>query len=120
VYDGLVARSYFAILDEAKKLDLPVVGHLPTQLVFVKRQMLASVSFGRHGICAGGRIKRWSERLHQAGVWINLPSRRPSVQRTSPDPMPGSRGDNTMMLDTFSQEARGCEPIGCWPRTIHS
>ena len=29
VYDGLSRDSYFAILDEAKKLDLPVGGHLP-------------------------------------------------------------------------------------------
>jgi hypothetical protein len=30
VYDGLSRESYFAILDEAKKLGLPVVGHLPS------------------------------------------------------------------------------------------
>jgi hypothetical protein len=32
VYDGLSRDSYFAILDEAKKLDLPVVGHLPNAI----------------------------------------------------------------------------------------
>jgi hypothetical protein len=32
VYDGLSRDSYFAIIDEAKRLGLPVVGHLPSAI----------------------------------------------------------------------------------------
>src|ERR1051325_9533324 len=32
VYDGVPRESYFAIIDEARKLGLPVAGHIPTEI----------------------------------------------------------------------------------------
>jgi hypothetical protein len=80
VYDGLSRESYFTILDEAKKLDLPVVGTSPAQLVFVKRQMLASGLWST--VFRWQADQRWRA-ITSNGVWINLPFRRPSLQRTS-------------------------------------
>ena len=80
VYDGLSRDSYFAILAEGKKLDLPVVGHLPNA-ISVREASGAGQRSLEHGIAlAGGStmegdyIKR---RLDQSAF------QEASVQRTS-------------------------------------
>jgi len=101
VYDGLSRDSYFAILDEAKKLDLPVVGHLPNA-ISVREASDAGQRSLEHGIAlAGGStmegdyIKR---RLDQSAFQDAL-----STKNFALIPAKIAR-DNSMMLDTFSQE----------------
>jgi len=101
VYDGLSRDSYFAILDEAKKLDLPVVGHLPSA-ISVREASEAGQRSLEHGIAlAGGStvegdyIKR---RLDQSAFQEAL---RTKNFRLIPAKI---ARDNTIMLDTFSQE----------------
>jgi imidazolonepropionase-like amidohydrolase len=53
VYDGLSHDSYFAILDEAKKQDLPVVGHLPNA-IHVREASDAGQRSIEHGIALSG------------------------------------------------------------------
>jgi imidazolonepropionase-like amidohydrolase len=53
VYDGLSRDSYFAILDEAQKLDLPVVGHLPNA-ISVREASEAGQRSLEHGIALAG------------------------------------------------------------------
>jgi imidazolonepropionase-like amidohydrolase len=101
VYDGLSRDCYFAILDEAKKLDLPVVGHLPNA-ISVREASDAGQRSLEHGIAlAGGStmegdyIKR---RLDQSAFQEALRTKNFALI-----PAKIAR-DNTMMLDTFSQE----------------
>jgi hypothetical protein len=105
VYDGLSRDSYFAILDEAKKLDLPVVGHIPSA-ISVREASEAGQRSLEHGIAlAGGStvegeyIKR---RLDQSAFQEALRTKNFGLI-----PAKIAR-DNTMMLDTFSQ-ARRCD-----------
>jgi hypothetical protein len=101
VYDGLSRESYFAILDEARKLDLPVVGHLPNA-ISVREASDAGQRSLEHGIAlAGGStaepdyIKR---RLDQSAFQEAMRTKNFALV-----PAKIAR-DNTMMLDTFSQE----------------
>lgn len=101
VYDGLSRDSYFAILDEARKLDLPVVGHLPSG-ISVREASDAGQRSLEHGIAlAGGStmegdyIKR---RLDQSTFQEALRTKNFALI-----PAKIAR-DNTMMLDTFNQE----------------
>ena len=101
VYDGLSRDSYFAILDEAKKLNLPVVGHLPSA-ISVREASEAGQRSLEHGIAlAGGStvegdyIKR---RLDQSTFQEALRTKNFGLI-----PAKIAR-DNAMMLDTFSQE----------------
>ena len=101
VYDGLSRDSYFAILGEAKKLDLPVVGHLPNA-ISVREASEAGQRSLEHGVAlAGGStmegdyIKR---RLDQSAFQEALRTKNFALI-----PAKIAR-DNTMMLDSFSQE----------------
>jgi imidazolonepropionase-like amidohydrolase len=101
VYDGLSRDSYFAILDEAKTLGLPVVGHLPSAIA-VREASDAGQRSLEHGIAlAGGStaegdyIKR---RMDQSAFQEAI-----STKNFALIPAKIAR-DNTMMLDTFSQE----------------
>jgi len=101
VYDGLSRDSYFAIVDEAKKLDLPVVGHLPSP-ISVREASDAGQRSLEHGMAlAGGStmegdyIKR---RLDQSAFQEALRTKNFALI-----PAKIAR-DNNMMLDTFSQE----------------
>ena len=101
VYDGLSRDSYFAILDEAKKLNLPVVGHLPSA-ISVREASDGGQRSLEHGIAlAGGStmegeyIKR---RLDQSAFQEALRTKNFALI-----PAKIAR-DNAMMLDTFSQE----------------
>jgi imidazolonepropionase-like amidohydrolase len=101
VYDGLSRDAYFAILDEAKKLDLPVVGHLPSA-ISVREASEAGQQSLEHGIAlAGGStvegdyIKR---RLDQSAFQEALRTKNFAL-------IPAKIAqDNTVMLDSFSQE----------------
>jgi imidazolonepropionase-like amidohydrolase len=78
VYNGLSRDSYFAILDEAKKLELPVVGHIPSA-ISVREASDAGQRSLEHGIAlAGGSsaegeyIKRRLDQLVQSKVQSNV------------------------------------------------
>jgi imidazolonepropionase-like amidohydrolase len=101
VYDGLSRDSYFAILDQAKKLDLPVVGHLPSA-ISVREASDAGQRSLEHGIAlAGGSTaegeyikRRMDQTIFQEALRTKNFALIPS----------GIARDNTMMLDAFSQE----------------
>ena len=116
VYDGLSRACYFAILDEAKKLHLPVVGHIPSAISVHEASDGGQRSF-EHGLAlAGGStmegdyIKR---RVDQSAFQEALRAKNVALI-----PAKIAR-DNTTMLDTLARNAR-MRPIGCWLRTIHS
>jgi imidazolonepropionase-like amidohydrolase len=101
VYDGLSRDSYYAIIDEAKKLRLPVVGHLPSA-ISVREASIAGQRSLEHGIAlAGGStaedeyIKR---RLDQSAFQ--------EVLRTKNFPLIPAKiaRDETFMLDSFDQK----------------
>lgn len=101
VYDGLSRDSYYAIIDEAKKLRLPVVGHLPSA-ISVREASIAGQRSLEHGIAlAGGStaedeyIKR---RLDQSAFQEALRTKNFSL-------IPAKiAGDETFMLDSFDQK----------------
>jgi hypothetical protein len=101
VYDGLSRDSYFAILDEAKKLDLPVLGHLPSA-ISVREASGAGQQSLEHGIAlAGGSTVEgdyMKRRLDQSAFQEALRTKNFGLI-----PAKIAR-DNTMVLDTFSQE----------------
>jgi imidazolonepropionase-like amidohydrolase len=101
VYDGLSRDSYFAILDQAKKLDLPVVGHLPSA-VSIREASDAGQRSLEHSIALAGGSTMESEyikrRLDQSDFQEALRTKNFALI-----PAKIAR-DNTMMLDTFSQE----------------
>jgi imidazolonepropionase-like amidohydrolase len=101
VYDGLSRDSYFVILDEAKKIGLPVVGHLPNA-ISVREASDAGQRSLEHGIALAGGSTAESEyikrRLDQSAFQEALRTKNFALI-----PAKIAR-DNTMMLDTFSQE----------------
>jgi imidazolonepropionase-like amidohydrolase len=101
VYDGLSRDSYFAILDEAKKQDLPVVGHLPSA-ISVREASDAGQRSLEHGIALAGGSKMEGDyikrRLDQSAFQEALRTKNFALI-----PAKIAR-DNTMMMDTFSQE----------------
>jgi imidazolonepropionase-like amidohydrolase len=112
VYDGLSRDSYYAIIDEAKKLGLPVVGHLPSA-ISVREASDAGQRSLEHGIAlAGGStvenqyIKR---RLDQSAFQEALRTKNFSL-------IPAKIAiDETMMLDHFNQK-RADETYGLLAR----
>jgi imidazolonepropionase-like amidohydrolase len=101
VYDGLSRDSYFAILDEAKKLDLPVVGHLPSA-ISVREASDAGQRSLEHGIALAGGSTAEAEyikrRMDNSVFQEALRTRNFAL-------IPAAIArDNTMMLDAFSQE----------------
>jgi imidazolonepropionase-like amidohydrolase len=99
VYDGLSRDSYFAILDEAKKLDLPVVGHLPSA-ISVREASQAGQRSLEHGIgLAGGST------AEAAYIQRRLdPSAFQEALRTKNFALIPAKiaSDETVMLDHFS------------------
>lgn len=49
VYDGIPRNSYFAIVDEAKNLTIPVAGHIPTELTSFEASDAGQNSFEHLG-----------------------------------------------------------------------
>jgi hypothetical protein len=100
VYDGLSRESYFAIIDEAKNLELPVVGHLPNP-ISVREAAQAGQRTIEHGVVlAGGATNEDAyiqRRLDQSAFQEALLTKNFSL-------IPAKIAhDDTMMLDHFSQ-----------------
>lgn len=49
VYDGVSRESYYAIIDEAKKLKIPVAGHVPQELTSIEASAAGQRSFEHLG-----------------------------------------------------------------------
>jgi imidazolonepropionase-like amidohydrolase len=99
VYDDLSRDSYFAILDEAKKLDLPVVGHLPSA-ISVREASQAGQRSLEHGIALAG-----GSTTEPAYIQRRLdPSAFQEALRTKNFALIPAKiaSDETMMLDHFS------------------
>ena len=101
VYDGLSRDSYFAILDEAKKLDLPVVGHLPSAIT-VREASDAGQRSLEHGIALAGGSTAEAEYIKRR---MDNSVFQEALRTKNFALIPAAIArDNTMMLDTFSQE----------------
>jgi imidazolonepropionase-like amidohydrolase len=101
VYDGLSRDSYYAIIDEAKKLRLPVVGHLPSA-ISVRDASIAGQRSLEHGIALAGGSNAEDEyirrRLDQSAFQEALQTKNFSLI-----PAKIAR-DETFMLDSFDQK----------------
>jgi len=101
VYDGLSRDSYFAILDEAKKLGLPVVGHLPRGFSIAEASNAGQRSL-EHGIALAGGSTAETEYIKRG---LDQSAFQEALRTKNFALIPASIArDNTMMLDTFSQE----------------
>jgi len=99
VYDGLSHDSYFAIIDEAKRLGLPVVGHLPSA-ISVREASQAGQRSLEHGIALAGGTT-----TEAAYIQRRLdPSAFEEALRTKNFALIPAKiaSDETMMLDHFS------------------
>jgi imidazolonepropionase-like amidohydrolase len=101
VYDGLSRDSYFAILGEAKKLGLPVVGHLPRGISIEEASNAGQRSL-EHGIALAGGSTKENEYVKR-GLDLSVFQEALRTKNFALIPAQIAR-DNTMMLDTFSQE----------------
>lgn len=102
VYDGLSRDSYFAIIDEAKKLGVPVVGHLPSAIGVREASQAGQRSLEHGAALAGGST------AEAAYIQRRLdPSAFEEAQRTKNFTLIPAKiaSDETMMLDHFSQTA---------------
>ena len=101
VYDGLSRDSYFAIIDEAKKLSMPVVGHLPSAIGVREASQAGQRSLEHGAALAGGST------AEAAYIQRRLdPSAFQEAQRTKNFTLIPAKiaSDETMMLDHFSQK----------------
>jgi imidazolonepropionase-like amidohydrolase len=101
VYDGLPRDAYYAIADETKKLNLPFVGHIPSAIT-VREASDAGQRTLEHGVAlAGGSTTEdqyVKQRLDQSAFQDAIRTRNFSL-------IPAKiAGDETAMLDHFSQE----------------
>ncbi len=101
VYDGLSRDAYFAIANEAKKLDLPFVGHIPSA-ISVREASNAGQRTIEHGVALAGGSTIEDEyielRLDQSAFQEAIHTKNFSLI-----PAKIAR-DETTMLDHFSQE----------------
>jgi imidazolonepropionase-like amidohydrolase len=101
VYDGLSRDSYYAIIAEAKKLALPVVGHLPSA-ISVREASNAGQQTLEHGVAlAGGSTVE--DRYIKQRIDPSAFKEALSTKNFSLVPAKIAR-DETLMLDHFSQE----------------
>ncbi len=101
VYDGLSRESYFAILDEAKELGLPVVGHLPRGISIAEASNAGQRSL-EHGIALAGGSTKENEYIKRG---LDLSAFQEALQTKNFALVPAKIArDNTMMLDSFSQK----------------
>lgn len=100
VYDGLSRDSYYAIIDEAKKLRLPVFGHLPSA-ISVREASIAGQQSLEHGIALEDGSTEEDEyikrRLDQSAFQEALRTKNFSLIP------PKIARDETFMLDRFDQ-----------------
>ncbi len=101
VYDGLSRDSYYAIIDEAKKQSLPVVGHRPVA-ISVREASNAGQRSLEHGVALSGGSTaedEFDKRAQDQSVFQE-------AMRTKNFALVPAKiaVDNTLMLDHFSQQ----------------
>jgi imidazolonepropionase-like amidohydrolase len=101
VYDGLSRDSYFAIIDEAKKLGVPVVGHLPSA-IGVREASQAGQRSLEHGVALAGGSTAEAAYIQRR---IDPSTFQEALRTKDFTLIPAKIGnDETMMLNHFSQE----------------
>jgi imidazolonepropionase-like amidohydrolase len=101
VYDGLSRDSYYAIIDEAKKLGVPVVGHLPRGISIAEASNAGQRSL-EHGIALAGGSTMENEFIKRG---LDLSAFQEALRTKNFALIPAKIAtDNTMMLDHFSQK----------------
>jgi imidazolonepropionase-like amidohydrolase len=101
VYDGLSRDSYFAIIDEAKKLGVPVVGHLPSA-IGVREASQAGQRSLEHGIALAGGSTAEAAYIQRR---IDLSTFQEALRTKDFTLIPAKiASDETMMLNHFSQK----------------
>jgi imidazolonepropionase-like amidohydrolase len=96
VYDQLPRETYFAILDEAKKLKIPVVGHVPLSITTIEASDAGQVSIEHLGSILEGssavelELRSWKKVEIKEGDYSAIPRNI------------AARG--TRMLDTYDEK----------------
>ena len=100
VYDGLSRDSYFAIIDEAKKLGLPVVGHLPSA-ISVREASNAGQRTLEHGMALAGGSSAEALYIQRR---LDSSAFQEALRTKNFTLIPAKiASDETIMLDHFSQ-----------------
>ncbi len=100
VYDGLSHDAYFAIIDEAKKQKLPVVGHLPN-VIHVREASNAGQLSLEHGIALSGGCTLEDEYIKRRSDQSTfLEAAKTKNFALIPEKI---ADDQNFMLDNFSQ-----------------
>ena len=100
VYDGLSRDSYYAIIDEAKKQGLPVVGHRPSA-ISVREASNAGQRSLEHGIALSGGSTIEDEYIKRGQDQSVF---QEALRTKNFALIPANIAiDNTLMLDHFSQ-----------------
>lgn len=101
VYDGLSRDCYFAIIDEAKKVRIPVVGHLPSA-ISVREASNAGQRSLEHGIAISGGSTAEAAYIERR---LNQSAFQEAARTNNFSLIPAKiASDETMMLDHFSQK----------------
>jgi hypothetical protein len=101
VYDGLSRDEYFAIAEQAKKLDLPFVGHIPSA-ISVREASNAGQRTIEHGIALAGGSAIEDEYIKQR---LDQSAFQEAIQTKNFSLIPAKIArDETAMIDHFSQE----------------
>ena len=101
VYDGLSRDEYFAIAEQAKKLDLPFVGHIPSA-ISVREASNAGQRTIEHGIALAGGSAIEDEYIKQR---LDQSAFQEASQTENFSLIPAKIArDETAMIDHFSQE----------------
>lgn len=101
VYDGLSHDAYFAIIDEAKRQDIPVAGHLPSAISMREAAKAGQRSL-EHGMPLAAGSTMESEYI-KSGVDRSVFNEALRSKNFVIIPEKIAR-DNTAMLDYFQQE----------------
>lgn len=101
VYDGLSRECYFAIIDEAKKLGVPVVGHLPSA-ISVREASNAGQRTLEHGVALAGGSMAEVEYIQRR---LDLSAFQEALRTRNFALIPAKIArDETFMLEHFSQK----------------
>jgi imidazolonepropionase-like amidohydrolase len=101
VYDGLSRDSYYAIIDEAKTLGLPVVGHVPSA-IGIREASNAGQRSLEHGMALAGGSKVENEYIKRR---VDQSAFQEALRTKDYSLIPAKiANDETFMLDHFDQK----------------
>jgi imidazolonepropionase-like amidohydrolase len=101
VYDGLSRDSYYAIVEQAKNLNVPVVGHLPSA-ISVREASAAGQRTLEHGIALAGGSTAEAQYIRQR---LDQSAFQEAMRTKNFELIPIKIAkDETLMLDHFNQK----------------